>query len=202
MYRASTLLQNARIDKDLSLEEVSKKTKISVKYLKALEDEDATYFPQEPYCSLMVKDYAEFLGLNSLQVLSLFRRDFAQKRKVKTKSHHRLSFTPQVTFYFLLFLTIITFVSYLVYEYVKYNQPPKLIVSWPTEQQLQSNLVEISGTTDPEATVRINQDLVIVDQKGFFQKKIDLGGGSLEVVVQSKSPSGQTTTLQKTLSPI
>lgn len=202
MYRASTLLQNARIDKDLSLEEVSKKTKISVKYLKALEDEDATCFPQEPYCSLMVKDYAEFLGLNSLQVLSLFRRDFAQKRKVKTKSRHRLSFTPQVTFYFLLFLTIITFVSYLVYEYVKYNQPPKLIVSWPTEQQLQSNLVEISGTTDPEATVRINQDLVIVDQKGFFQKKIDLGGGSLEVVVQSKSPSGQTTTLQKTLSPI
>jgi cytoskeletal protein RodZ len=199
MYRASTLLQNARIDRDLSLEEVSKKLRVPLKYLQSLENEVVNCFPQEPYCSLIVKDYAEFLGLNSSQILSLFRRDFAQKRKTKTKSKNFLSFTPQFTFYILLALTIMAFSSYLLYEYVQYNQPPKLLVSWPASSQISDDAVDLTGVTDPEATVRINQDLVIVDQEGAFQKKLNLPATPLEIIVESRSPSGKTTTLQKTL---
>ena len=80
---ASSLLKNTRLDKEWELEDISKKIKIPVKYLRALEDEQINCFPQEPYCSLIIKDYADYLGLQGQDVLALFRRDFEQKRKSK-----------------------------------------------------------------------------------------------------------------------
>ena len=82
MFRVSTIFKNTRLDKELEFSEISKKLKIPAKYLEAIEDEKIANFPQEPYCSLIVKDYANFLGLNGEEILSLFRRDFAQKVKI------------------------------------------------------------------------------------------------------------------------
>ena len=73
MLRASALLKNTRLDRELDLLEISKKLKIPVKSLTAIENEDIVNFPQEPYCSLIVKDYADFLGLNGSNILCLFR---------------------------------------------------------------------------------------------------------------------------------
>ncbi|MFA6250016.1 MAG: helix-turn-helix domain-containing protein [Candidatus Shapirobacteria bacterium] len=197
MYKAASLLQNARIDKDLSLEEISKKVKIPEKYLKAIEAEDSKSFPQEPYCSLIVKDYSEFLGLNSQQVLSLFRRDFAQKRKSDYRAKNIFSFTPKFTFYLLIFLTLFALLSFLVYEYFKFNQPPKLEVAWPALSPATSGVLSITGITDPEATVRINDDLVIVDQNGKFEKNLNVATPEAKIVIQSQSPNGKVTRVEK-----
>jgi len=83
MFCASSLLKNTRLDKEWELVDISKKLKVPVKYLEAIENENVGSFPQEPYCSLIIKDYADYLGLNGVDVLALFRRDFDQKRKTK-----------------------------------------------------------------------------------------------------------------------
>jgi cytoskeletal protein RodZ len=199
MFRASSLLKNTRLDKDLELSEVSKKTKIPVKYLDAFENEKTNLFPQEPYCSLMIKDYADFLGLNGQQILSLFRRDFEQKRKVKSFRKNFTGFTPQFTFTLSIVGIVLLFSVYLFSEYVKFNQPPKLKVNWPTESIILSNIIDLNGVTDPESTVRINQDLIIVDPKGNFQKKIVLNNGDNKITVESKAPNGKTTSEEKVL---
>ena len=194
MFKASIILKNAREDKDLSIEEVSKKLKISTKYLQAIEGEQKSAFPDEPYCSLIIKDYANFLGLNGDDVISLFRRDFAGNSKSATATNNQFSITPQFTFRLATIAVIILFISYIVLEYLKFNRPPELKVDWP----LASNSAEISGVTDPESTIRVNNDLIIVDQLGKFHKNLDLSRTNTKVVIESKSPSGKTTVVEKT----
>jgi cytoskeletal protein RodZ len=193
MYRASIILKNARSDKALSLDEVSKKLKIPIKYLESIENENILCFPQEPYCSLIIKDYADFLGLNGQQIVGLFRRDFAQKRKPKIDNKKFISFTPQITFSIIIFLFVVLFSFYLVFEYIKFNRPPKLKIDWPAENTVSGQTMEVKGLTDPESTIRINQDLVIVNPEGNFTKKITLQSDETKVSVESKSPSGKTT---------
>lgn len=196
MMRASAILKDTRTDKELDLTEISKKLKIPVKSLMAIENEDVPNFPQEPYCSLIVKDYADFLGLNGQNILCLFRRDFEQKKKNKNNSNRLLSFTPQFTFKISIIIILILFSFYLVFEYIKFNQPPKLKVNWPLNAITNSN-VDISGTTDIESTIRINDDLIIVDNQGNFNKKIELVEGDNKISIESKSPSGKVTYEEK-----
>lgn len=198
MIRASALLKNTRLDKEWELSDISKKLKIPIKSLAAIENEETSNLPQEPYCSLIIKDYADFLGLNGEDVLCLFRRDFDQKSKNKKNRHDFFSFTPQFTFAISVVAIILIFSFYLIFEYIKYNQPPKLKVNWPLVSSTNQN-IDISGITDSESTVRINQDLIIVDEDGSFQKKINLSQGENKITVESKSPSGKISTEEKTI---
>ena len=194
---ASSLHKNTRLDKEWELEDISKKIKVPVKYLQALEDEQINCFPQEPYCSLIIKDYADYLGLQGQDVLALFRRDFEQKKKSKNVTNTGFTFTPKFTFTISVFAIIVLFSFYLVSEYFKFHQPPKLKVNWPLEATVSSSIIEISGTTDPESTVRINDDLIIVDSTGSFQKKITLSSGDNKIIVESTSPNGKKTIEEK-----
>ena len=198
MLRTSSLLKNTRLDKEYELLDISKKLKVPVKYLISIEEEDVKNFPQEPYCSLIVKDYADYLGLNGQEILSFFRRDFEQKKKNKSYKKNIFSFTPQFTFSVLIGVILISFVFYLTTEYIKFNSPPKLKVNWP--ENINGESVELSGITDPDSTVRINQDLIIVDTNGNFQKKIILNPKSeTKVIIESKSTSGKTSIEEKIL---
>lgn len=199
MFRASTILNNTRLEKDLDLSEISKKLKVPLKYLEALESENISAFPTEPYCSLIVKDYADFLGLNGNEILSVFRRDFDQRRKIKSRSKNIFAFTPQSTFVSTIIISLILFSIYLISEYLKFNRPPKLKISWPTESISVNNNIEISGVTDPEATVSINGDLIIVNSEGKFQKKLSFATSEAKIRIESKSPSGKTTVDEKVL---
>jgi cytoskeletal protein RodZ len=199
MSRASSLLKNTRLDKEWELADISKKIKVPIKYLEAIENEVVASFPSEPYCSLIIKDYADYLGLNGTEILSLFRRDFDQRRKIKSPKNSFFSFTPHFTFTISIIAIIIIFSFYLTSEYFKFHQPPKLKVNWPLETNISTSTVEINGNTDLEATVRINQDLILVDNQGNFQKKINLESGDNKITVESTSPNGKTTVEEKTI---
>jgi len=106
-----------------------------------------------------------------------------------------LSFTPQFTYTIIVALLIILFSAYLIFEYIKFNRPPVLKVDWPSY----SKIVEIRGNTDSESTVKINENLVVVDQNGNFAKKIEISTSEAKIVVESTSPAGKTTVEEKIL---
>lgn len=194
MKRAADILQLKRLDRDLNYDEVSKKTKIPIRYLIAFETDDTSSFPDEPYCSLMVKEYAAFLGLNPNDFLCLFLRDHSRQIQKKYSRPQNLKITPQKTFSLLIILSIVAFVSYLSFEFIKFNRPPPLKVNWPENF---SETIEISGVTNSESTVKINQDLVLVNLNGEFKKTINLSTPEAKIVVESRSPAGKTTVTEK-----
>lgn len=196
MKRASFLLQTARLDKEITLDEISKRTKIPKRYLEAFESEKSADFPDEPYRSLMLREYADFLGLNPDELVSVFRRDYIKKDVNKVQRISFLSITPQLTYIIVVATLFVAFGLYLVFEYIKFNRPPILQVDWP---QNLTKIVEIKGVTDAESTIKINDSLVVVDQDGHFVKKMELSTSEAKIVVQSTSPAGKTTIEEKIL---
>lgn len=198
MLRASSLLKNTRLDKEYELIDIAKKLKIPVKYLAAIENEDIKNFPNEPYCSLFIKDYGDYLNLNGGEILSRFRRDFDQKKKTKSNLRNNFSFTPQFTFKIFVILVVLLLIIYLIFEYIKFNQPPKLKIDWP--ETVSSNNFEITGVTDPDSTIKINGDLIIINTDGTFSKTIPIDSqDEIKISVESESPSGKITIEEKTL---
>lgn len=68
MSELGVRLQNARIEKGLSLDELQKKTKIQKRYLEAIEQGDFSKMPGDFYARAFVKSYCEAVGLPADQV--------------------------------------------------------------------------------------------------------------------------------------
>lgn len=83
MITVAEVLRKARKNKQISLEELSEKTKIRQKYLKALEDGAWEKLPGLAYTRGFLKSYARSVELEPEKVLALFRREFKQEEEVK-----------------------------------------------------------------------------------------------------------------------
>ncbi|MDR2748210.1 MAG: helix-turn-helix domain-containing protein [Treponema sp.] len=66
-------LRHAREEKGRSLDQVSRDTLIAARYIQALEAEDFSGFPGEPYALGFLRNYSEYLGLDVQEQLSLYR---------------------------------------------------------------------------------------------------------------------------------
>lgn len=75
-------LRKARENLGLSYEDVYRDTNISVRYLQALEKEEFSQFPGEPYLLGFLRNYGEYLGLNAQELLSQYRSMKLQEQPV------------------------------------------------------------------------------------------------------------------------
>jgi cytoskeletal protein RodZ len=66
-------LRQAREEKGRTLDQASRDTLIAARYLQALEAEDFSGFPGEPYILGFLRNYSEYLGLDPQELLSLYR---------------------------------------------------------------------------------------------------------------------------------
>jgi len=74
--------KNARIAKGLNLDQVSHETNISVRYLEAMETENFSVFPSEPYVIGFIRNYSDYLDLDVQKNLSLYRALRIQEQPV------------------------------------------------------------------------------------------------------------------------
>ncbi|MCR4822233.1 MAG: helix-turn-helix domain-containing protein [Treponema sp.] len=72
MESYGALLKKAREEKGLELENIARETSITQEYLDALEKEEATVFPGEPYLVGFLKNYADYLEIDTNHVLTLY----------------------------------------------------------------------------------------------------------------------------------
>ena len=75
-------LRAARERKGLTLERVADETNIAKRYLTGLETEDFTVFPGEPYVIGFLRNYAEYLGLSSDELVSTYKNMKIQEQPV------------------------------------------------------------------------------------------------------------------------
>ena len=93
------LLKKTRKEKYLDFDTVSRETFISRDYIEALEDEKETAFPGESYLKGFLKNYAEYLGLNSERILQLYKSKALQESPVPlelTKKEHPKFLIPLI----------------------------------------------------------------------------------------------------------
>lgn len=199
MYNVAEIFKNAREDRGFSIDEVSKKTKIPKRYLASFETTSDTNHPPEPYCSLYIRNYALFLGLNGDNILALFRRDYATIYNPKAAFYEDNSFiNPQRFFKIAIIFITIIFASYLLLQYQQFNRPPEFTVTWPNSPTNEESII-LFGKTSSETTIRINQDLIIVDKDGNFRKQITLSFGENPITIEAGARNGKTNKETKTI---
>jgi len=205
MIKAGQKLHEERILKKLSLEEVAKATRIRTTFLSAIEKGEYHRLPSSAYAQGFVRNYAEYLGLPEKEILALFRREFDEEKifRVLPEGLARKEEFPLtkirvqqaviVTGILLLFLSAFLFMQY---RHVFIN--PDLTLTVPIENaQILGKSVTVSGKTDPNATILINNDSVTVDTEGIFKKTIDVFPGKTTVVIKATNRFGKETTLER-----
>lgn len=204
MIRAGQKLREQRITKGLSIEEVSKATKIRASYLLAIEKGDYQKLPASTYIQGFVRNYANYLELNEQKILALFRREFDEEKTFKILPEglvkedfplHRLRVAD--TAKIIILLVIIVF-GYILFQYRYAIISPPLEVLAPTEGAvISSRTITVSGKTDSNATVFVNNDNVSLDSDGIFKKSINVFPGKIIIRVKAINYFGKEKILER-----
>jgi cytoskeletal protein RodZ len=139
-------LKSAREAKKCTYEQVGRETNIAIRYLEALENEDFTKIPGEPYALGFLKNYGDYLGLDVQELLSLYR---AMKIQEQTIPVEQLLQPPRHVPKGLITLGICIIVLaligagvYLFFNRPKSESPGNSAVHIPVEYILDENYLE------------------------------------------------------------
>ncbi|MEI3610860.1 helix-turn-helix domain-containing protein [Pseudogracilibacillus sp. SO30301A] len=84
------ILREARLAKNLSLDDVQEMTKIQKRYLAAIEQDEFHALPGRFYARAFIKEYAQAVGLDPTEVLQDFDEDKIQTEEEQTVQYTRM----------------------------------------------------------------------------------------------------------------
>lgn len=130
MSELGQLLQKARLEKGISLEDLQETTKIRKKYLENIEEGNYKALPGNFYVRAFIKSYAEAVGLDPNEVLRMYKNDIpdsaaepatetiSPKRTVSKRSDKWSRFATGVMLcsFFLLIVGLIYYFAYRNYS--------------------------------------------------------------------------------------
>lgn len=184
-------MQQKRLEKSLSLEDVAKATKIKTEFLSYIENGEYQKLPSASYAHGFVRNYAKFLGLPDEEILAIFRREFDEDKayRVLPKGLEQGEEFPLFKFkirqaVLLAVIVILFFIGYLLFQYRDAFLNPPLEITSPKAGTVLSSQIKITGKTDPNTTVYVDKNVVAVDQDGNFQKVINVFPGETTITVR------------------
>ena len=190
MTTIGDFFHQARKRMKFSIATLSQKTKIKTRYITAIENEQWHIFPSFTVARGFVHALASTVDVDPQVAIALLRRDFQeQKTSPINVSPAVVVWTPKLTLFLLVFISILLLGGYLVRQYVSYVAPPPLDVS---NIQRKGNSLEVTGQTNKEASVLVNGEPVLVDDHGTFSITIIASVGE-SVFIEALSRSGKAT---------
>lgn len=208
MRTVGQILKEERERKFYTIDEVEKTTKIRKELLEALEAGQYQKLPPSTFVQGFIKNYGKFLELNVEKLLAVFRREFSQAqhppRVLDSFSNpvekRRIKITPTRALSFVILTLVVIFFAYLWFEYRFLVGAPFLMVDQPVDQLNTASIeITVSGRTDPEAKIKINEQEIGVDQNGKFSQPIKLSENMNNIVVSAISKRGKETRIQRTV---
>lgn len=176
-----SLLKTARIKKDLSLDEISARLKISKEKIIAIENNNFLAFSSDVFVIGIIRRYAKIINAPSDYIIQLFNRDHKldlKKVKVETRfptefMSNSNSLTDKLKLVFqnkkfvlgLSSLFIILLVIFIIRNlinttfkppYLKIDYPVELAAGDETEFSTESNTLVIKGNTEKNTIIKIN----------------------------------------------
>ncbi len=203
MKTVGQMLKEAREEKKFTLEDIEKGTKIRLKFLTAIESDEFSIMPSQSYVKGFIKNYSEFVGLNSKIVLAFFRRQTVDAPKshllptgmATPLNRSPFQLTPGKFIFIMVSILVSLFLSYLFIQYQTLQKLPELVIDSPVNQEVFSDTrVDVLGKTDSDSTVTINGVSVLVRPDGKFFDQISVEPGINTLTIIASSRLGKTTT--------
>lgn len=198
----SEQLIQRRQQKNVSLPQAAKVTKISIKYLQALEASDYNQLPGEVYAKSFLRVYANYLGLDAVKLLSQYfseqkiynktqkaKNNIDIKKPVKRVFWFNLIVTPKIIKNLIIGILVIVCLVYLGLKVKAIVSPPFLQILSPADNLVTNQkIIEIVGQVEKEAILEINGRQVLTDEKGNFTEMVVLQKGTniIEIAAAKK----------------
>lgn len=205
MNTVGKTIKEARLAKRLSLANLEAKTKIKKEFAMAIEEGNWEALPEFPVVSGFVKNIARAVGISQEKALALLRRDYPPKNlsiNPKPDVGDKFVWSPKLTFITGVAIILVLILGYLGYQYKKFISPPSLSVVEPVQDQvIKQRKVKVSGRTDPDATVKVNNQPVLTNEEGNFSVEIEIYEGTGEIEIKVTSRTGRETTVRRKINP-
>lgn len=205
MLRVGERLQKERVRKGFTLEEVAKATKIRLQFLQAIEKGDYKSLPSSAYIQGFIRNYAEFLDLPVRETVAVFKREFDEREYLRvlpesfTKPENkafagfRFGWTSLFIIVGLLFV-----VFYIIFQYRFAFINPSLTITSPQENAVETTqIITVTGQTDPNDTVTINDLPAFTDKDGTFKKDITIFSGTNTITIKVVNNFGRISTASR-----
>lgn len=199
MIKIGQKLQEERLRKNLKLKEISDATKIKEEFLDAIEKGEYDRLPSPSYARGFVGNYAKFLELDENESLALFRREFDQEKAYSVLPKglsNESEFTPsKFKLNRGIVLAGITFSALIFFLFFQYRAAifnPPLKIESPREGEVFENLnVSISGKTDPNATIFVDERQIPVEADGSFNANMTFFPGENTLTIRATNRFGK-----------
>ena len=199
--RVCLRLKQARLDAEITLSQLERRTKIQKSHLQALEECRFQELKASPvYQKNFIKKYATALGVDPTPFLEQFKQEELTHEKECNKhpgvgcKKKNFSDLPNMVRYLFVGTAVCAFLLYLGLHVQNILQPPELTIVSPTDGEITyENEIIISGKTDPETTVTVNEEIIKNDEKGTFTQSVNLTPGINTLIIKAKNKHGKTT---------
>ncbi len=186
------LFEKERKAKKMPFKLLSKETGISVRNLQKIEEGKWSDLPARIYIIDFLSRCEKALGLSSGHFVDVYNSEFKYQDdinlKVKKISKKSFVVTPKIIAKSTFFLFIISILFYFVFQLSYLLGNPKLIVTSPKDDIITSTKdLVISGITQPDNKVYINDNELFVDSNGEFTEIIPLQPGLNTIKVKAKN---------------
>jgi len=194
------ILKQAREKKGRPLSSIARETKISARFLKALEKNQFGKLPAEPFTRGFIKSYTQAVNIPTKKALALFRRDFTVDKKGKIRPK-KLSGIDQTSFLdsrilkiLAIFFITLFFSIYLGFQLKTLFAPPALTVLKPEDNaRLKGPIISVEGRVSADSSVWVNDQLVEVDNLGMWRKNLPVLPGENKIEVRAANRHGKET---------
>lgn len=195
-----TLLEK-REAKGISISRAAHDLLIKKEQLESLEAGDWENLPEPPFVRGFIKNYGDYLGLDTQRLLALYRREYDASKhpsaNLKGRKLKRFLITPTRIVTLASIFVVGLFVLYLIIQYLSIISSPKLdVFAPPSDTTTPAPVIRVDGKTQPGATVAVNGDFAAVDQEGNFQYQYTLKDGQniIEIIAAKRlSPKSKVT---------
>ena len=201
MKTIGKILRDARTEKRYSTVRLENLTRIKKDFIEAIEREDWNSLPPFPTVLGFVKSLAGSLSLPERNVVAVLKRDYPPKKlniNPKPDIGNKFVWSPKLTFLVGVGVIVLIIFGYLLFQYVRFISPPHLTVISPRPGQvITQSIILVTGTTDTDVKITVNNQPVSVNEDGSFSVNLDVAKNTTEIDVTATSRSGKVTTISR-----
>jgi hypothetical protein len=191
---------------------ISKQTRISLKYLQAIEANEYHNLPPAAFTKGFIQNFAKAVDLNPTNMLAIFRRDYDQDNRGRiiprgltepvtgTRSPFLIPATTSIVLSAIIGIIIIAF---FIHQITIFVSAPDMCLLLNPKIMLKSFLrLPLLVLLKPQAALTINNRIVNVSENGEFSTQLALPEGEHTLIITSTSRSKKATTVERSITVI
>jgi len=187
-------LRTARNEKGLNLDQVSRDTNITIRYLEALENENYGDFPGEPYVIGFLKNYSAYLELDVQKIISLYKALRIQEQPIPVE--HLIKHPPKFPRFIiptLIILIVLGAGGWGAYNFLlnRQNKPVQapVVSRVPVEYLMEGNSMEQRLYKNDSILIRVDNNMYKLELSNLGETVVILTPGGSVVLDLSQEAS-------------